>query len=84
MKLKYIRGSHLNDFVIFPQTINHNDMARLTRSAIGEPKSAGFLHFQSDEADTEVKAVCYGRSVSLDLDSAPEDSEIINHALNGY
>lgn len=70
-----------DNFIIFPQTINHNDIARLTKNTIGNPKSAGFLHFESDEADTEVRAICYGKSTSLNLKADTEDSEIINHAL---
>lgn len=55
--------------VIFPDYINHSDMAAMIN---GTPVSAGFVSVGVG-TDGEMKASCYGKSVSLGgLESQPE------------
>lgn len=61
---------------VFPNLINHNDMAR---GLPGLAKSAGFCHI-TDDGMWEA----YGRSESLRLDSRPsQDSDLLNCYLIG-
>jgi hypothetical protein len=80
--MKYIcveneKGEH--EIIMFPKTINHDVMAesvsRMKNQTHGNwerewrtPISAGFVR-----GDLQ----CYGRSETLDLDSRPEDTEIL-------
>lgn len=82
--LKYIvtdRGA----FAIFNGLQAHSDVAR---SLHGKPVGAGFVHFinlasdERSESGHTFKLLCFGRSVSLGLDSRGDvDSEIIGKNL---
>lgn len=61
-KMKYIKYGEYNSIVIFPQIINHDEFKYL------QPKSAGFCYVHQD------KVQCFGRSVSLNLQSEEEDT----------
>lgn len=86
-KLKYIvtdRGA----FATFNGLQNHSDVAR---SLHGKPVGAGFIHINAVDGRLAqenccvpiIKIKCYGRSVSLNLDSREEaDEEIIIKNLN--
>jgi len=67
--------------ILFPSTINHSDMARYIG---GEIISAGFVSFRAkDDGDSfhSIEAHAHGYSLTLNLDSKPEDSEIINRFM---
>lgn len=70
--------------IVFGNILIHSDVARSYRSkAI---VSAGFVYFRvkSDgDGVPQISADCYGHSVSLDIYSRPEDSDLINHHLFG-
>lgn len=72
-KMKYIvfDTGLFDGIVVFPEAVSHDHM-----QVPGDPLSAGFIRL-----DPEQGWVCSGRSVSLDLDSRPEDSEIANRML---
>lgn len=61
-KLKYVNVGEHNDIIIFSATIQHSTFKRLN------PVSAGFCSIHPD------KVVCYGKSVSLNMNSAEDDS----------
>lgn len=64
------------DVVMFTDTINHSDMARMHG---GKPKSAGFVRVDIDGYCDEPPYICpYGYSISLGLESQPEDLQKIN------
>lgn len=75
--MKYIIDE-LNMFVIFPNHINHDDMARLHCKPIGcSIVGAGFIEIFDGIVS------CYGESVSLRIKSRGHiDSEIIAYALD--
>lgn len=86
--MKYIRTQRedgMTELFVFPRTINHDHMEEvLQRLRVQgnhpldwrrEPReivSAGFI----DQNNT-----CYGRSETLDLESKPEDTEILARQL---
>lgn len=75
MTHKYVRHSEAG-FVVWPRIesdLYHSHVgSMLSRSLRGGClMSAGFVRFEGG------KAVCYGRSESLDMDSLPEDSELL-------
>lgn len=61
--------------VIFSALINHRDMAQMVGK---KPVSAGFVHLQDGEFGAG------GSSFTLNLDSRPEDTEIIKRQLRYY
>lgn len=70
----------LNDVaVIFPNHVNHNNMAMMLGC---KPISAGFVEIDGTKSD-DPQAVAFGHSVSLGLKSRPEDSKIIQKMLVG-
>lgn len=71
--MKYIVvDTGLNDcIVIFPNQFNHSDI-----SLPGTLLSAGFI-----EWDDHRGWVCFGKSVSLECKSRPEDSALANRQL---
>jgi len=78
--LKYIMTKD-NEPILFPPTINHSDMARYIR---GKIVSAGFVSFRAiDDGDSlnSVEAHAHGYSLTLNMESRKEDSEIINRFL---
>jgi hypothetical protein len=77
IRMKYIMFATVNGDagVMFPSTINHDDMAEMMRDA-GDPMSAGFIKL------VDGKVVIYGRSESLNIDSDPTDAAFFNLLLN--
>jgi len=69
--MKYIifKGYICEEPVIFSKLQSHKDMAEKL-SSLGKPVSAGFI----DEA-----MYAYGKSTSLDIESRPQDTEIIDN-----
>jgi hypothetical protein len=85
MKQKYIRFKKIdgiNDVIIvFPVILDHKKFAR----QLGHDKegivSAGFVSICESEMGNP-KYTCFGRSVSLDLESIPdEDARHLNYQL---
>jgi hypothetical protein len=70
--------------IVFSAAITHSDMVGYGEKCDG----AGFVRFvtEKDEYDEYVvKARCYGRSVSLDIDSREIDSRIVTSQIcDGY
>lgn len=62
--------------VVFPNFINHSDIASDLRYSIGPPVSAGFVRWEDG------KPVAYGRSESLNLDCAPIDTKLIRKQIH--
>ena len=85
MKLKYIVTKN-NNFAIFSETSNHNDIAR---GLDGIPAGAGFCTIGIDtpylnalRGNNSISIHCYGQSISLKIKSRPEDEEIISNKIN--
>lgn len=78
MELKYVI-TDTDQFAIFTASQNHNDVAS---GMWGKPIAAGFLTFLNG-LDGSVKEIsCYGRSVSLGLQSRNHfDAAILSRAL---
>lgn len=80
-KLKYIRFK--SGFVVFAEPMAHNEI-KFTESSFGikeKPISAGFFWFIYSDGELIVK--CYGESISLNLKSLSEDSELLTRQMNG-
>lgn len=78
--MKYIVTEN-NDFAIFTKLSNHNDVAR---DLYGKPVGAGFCNIRQEADSERVNVHCYGRSVSLGIESREEDEKIINSKINDY
>ena len=77
--LKYVLNKDTKHFAIIPDNgMTHDSMYGVERWT-----SAGFVGLELT-ADGKVSVQCGGRSVSLKLESNPEDSAIIERALNDY
>jgi hypothetical protein len=66
--------------IVFSAAITHSDMVRFGKKADG----AGFVRFyiEKDEYDEDiVKAKCYGRAMSLGIESREEDSLIVTSQI---
>ena len=61
--------------VLFPPHVSHADMAHRFRPI--KPLSAGFVQWD----DSRREFACYGRSDSLGLGSAEEDSFYVNRVM---
>ena len=70
--LKYVRFDN-NEILLFPKVMVHRDVAN--GYCRGKPVSAGFCYFNENEGKWEV----YGRSESLDLDSNPKDTNLLDN-----
>lgn len=79
MKLKYVlRDIGGSPCVFFGDTlIEHSDLGR----NYGELLSAGFCSFEVQNGEI-TKVYVWGKSVSLGVESKPEDAEIIQRAMN--
>lgn len=80
-KAKYIvynnNKNDTEDIVVFTILQNHCDVAT---NLPGNVISAGFVKFVVD--DDNIKAMCYDRSDTLDIDSRPaDDSQLANILL---
>jgi len=72
--LKYINFDTIG-IVIFETHVDHAQMAR----AMGYiPLSAGFVHI--DQSGSR----CYGKSISLNLESWPKDSVLLNKRIGSH
>jgi len=73
-RAKYIRVG--DKILMFDTSIEHSTMARMVKSEWPglDPVSAGFVDFDYDKEKQYVVAVCYGKSMSLNLSSQEEDS----------
>lgn len=69
---KYVRLKEYDQIIIFSQIIEHRTFKHL------EPVSAGFCSVGDNAIN------CYGRSVSLNLDSKEDDSFIATKQVFGY
>lgn len=69
-KTKYIvvDSGMSDDMHIFPSHLNHNNVADKIG---GRVISAGFLSIDPDK-NGDVEISCYGKSISLNVDSRPE------------
>lgn len=67
---KYVR-TKLGEFIFFPETIKHSDFKEYNLI------SAGFALFLNN------KIMCHGSSVSLEISSKPEDSELATKLIYG-
>lgn len=76
-KVKYIKSEH-KQIIVFPELHTHLEFSSFN------PISAGFIGFGTDKNGSLV-CECYGRSVSLNLDSDPkEDTKLAMNQLLGY
>lgn len=76
-KLKYIRFK--TGFVVFAEPMTHLEVeVRKTDEII----SAGFCYPVAD-AISGIIWTCYGESISLNLKSLAEDSELLTRQMNG-
>lgn len=79
-KAKYIIGGRMQEPIVFPETIQHADMAR-NLGWVGDDKKvvgAGFVCIQDDGYKV------YGESVSLRAKNrGAEDERILNKYLGG-
>jgi hypothetical protein len=75
-KLKYIvfNDNGFSEFVVFPETLVHRDIARAVRAE--NILGAGFCNIHDD------KFVCYGESISLGVKCRRDgsDSEVLNRS----
>lgn len=69
LKQKYIITRN-REIIVFPEMIQHSDFSDW------EPISAGFISFGVNK-DGNPTCSCYGRSISLGLDSRPEEDTLI-------
>ena len=84
--MKYIRTTR-NAIFIFPAIFDHADFARKVTDRLEQVKSAGFIALtNSCHKDFDnIGLRCYGRSISLGIDSIPEeDSDLVNKEFYGY
>ena len=69
MEAKYIRTSD-DKIIVFSSLLFHSEFEHF------KPKSAGFINILVDDQGN-TKCICYGMSISLDLESNPkEDTEL--------
>jgi hypothetical protein len=52
--------------IVFPELIEHHQFSNF------EPVSAGFISFGTDDRG-QMKCQCYGKSISLRIESRPEE-----------
>ena len=79
MTSKYIVYLYKNQeiIIIFPELLQHSDMANSLKVSIKDIISAGFIRLNSDK-----ELCCYGESISLDKESRHEiDSKIASFYL---
>jgi len=72
-KQKYVRLKEFNSFIFFPETIDHSTFKHLN------PISAGFCYLSGNGEVVE----CFGRSVSLNLSSNPDDTKWATRQVYG-
>lgn len=68
--------------ILFPETLNHSDVANaMSRLPTLKPISAGKAHIGDDCCPDHY---CHDRSVTLKLESRPEDSRLLERTLKNY
>jgi hypothetical protein len=68
--------------IIFPAIIGHNDMAQALGYKPEKVLAAGFVMLSPKKySDSVVNVATYGKSVSLGVESRPEDASLIRKAL---
>jgi|WetSurMetagenome_2_1015567.scaffolds.fasta_scaffold06619_11 hypothetical protein len=81
-KMKYVLNKDSLEFVLIPNIGMHHSDVR------GNWTSAGFVNLVTDEKDeygqSIIRPVCYGKSISLDLESHKEDEDIIYKGMNTF
>ena len=65
-RTKYIRTKD-NEIIVFGEIIQHSDFRNFN------PVSAGFISFGINPESKNPTCSCYGRSISLNLDSNEEE-----------
>jgi len=75
-KAKYIRTKD-NKIIVFSELQLHSEFKRF------EPISAGFIVFSTDD-DENPDCLCYGESISLDLKSKEDDTQLAKRQILGY
>jgi hypothetical protein len=75
-KVKYIRTKN-NEIIVFSDLQQHSDFKHF------EPISAGFISIGIGE-DKNPDCTCYGRSISLNLDSLPDDTLLAKRQILGW
>jgi len=77
-KWKYLINRENGKFIIFPETISHDSFCGIGWNG------GGFLAFELTKDKCEnviLKAECYGKSVSMKLESSQLDASIINSQI---
>ena len=75
-KAKYIRTKD-NKIIVFSELQLHSEFKRF------EPISAGFIVFSTDD-DENPDCLCYGESISLDLKSKEDDTQLAKRQILGW
>lgn len=72
--MKYIRFE--NGFVIFTDNLSHQNIEFNLHGMAGKAISAGMVEFVGDRSH------CHGNSVTLQLESAPEDTKLLQAQID--
>ena len=82
-KAKYIILDDMTP-IVFPITLQHDEVARRFTVKLTQPEvtSAGMVELTVTNGKPAFE--CYGRSISLDIDSKETDSATLNKMLGGY
>ena len=68
--------------IVFPCFIGHDDMARAMGYKPEKVLAAGFVMFAPKKySDSVVNVSTYGKSVTLGVESRPEDADLIRKSL---
>jgi hypothetical protein len=78
MRLKYVITDK-NCFALFSDTTGHDEVAR---GLWGTPVGAGFATMRQAADSKDINIHCFGKSVTLGLESRPQDEEIITSKIN--
>lgn len=83
--MKYIMKKNW-EFAIFPDSMEHNQTARLLEWKKEDIQGAGFVRFGcGDHQEGEAMVQCYGESISLGIKSAGEaDAAVIRRSHATY
>lgn len=78
MRGKYVvfKDGHRELPIIFPGSLQHFDVARELKQWLGEPISAGQVDCQPD-----MRPQAFGGSSTLNLESRPEDTNLVRQVL---
>lgn len=74
LKQKYVITNE-GRIIVFPELFNHSDFKHF------KPTSAGFISFGVNK-DGNPTCSCYGKSISLGLESCPSDTQLAKYQLN--